>query len=190
VTVVATITVESEGSKPMKRRVLSGVILAVLACSAAVFAMASTAGATTPQLTLTVGTPIRVTNRLLVSVPIQVVCQPIGNPADITLNDSVNVSLSQANGKSVSTGSAMVSSGPFSPQNPTGTGLFTCDGSTVNTLTVQVLGNATFRGGGAILTASASHSVGTCIFQGFCQSSGNESASVGPVGVPLRGGGQ
>ena len=82
----------------MKRRVLSGVILAVLACSAAVFAMASTAGATTPQLTLTVGTPIRVTNRLLVSVPIQVVCQPIGNPADITLNDSVNVSLSQANG--------------------------------------------------------------------------------------------
>jgi hypothetical protein len=67
---------------------------------------------------LTVGAPIRVTNRLLVPVPIQVVCQPIGNPGEITLNDSVSVSLSQANGQSVSTGSAMVSSGPFSPQNP------------------------------------------------------------------------
>ena len=175
----------------MKRKVLSGVILArPLTCSAAVFGMASTAGATTPQLTLTIGTPIQVTNRLLVSVPIQVVCEPIGNPGDITLNDSVSVSLSQANGKSVSTGSAMVSSGPFSPQNPTGTGLFTCDGSTVNTLTIHVLGNGTFHGGGAILTASAFHSVGTCVFQGFCQSSGNESASVGPVGIQLRGGGQ
>jgi hypothetical protein len=121
---------------------------------------------------LTVGAPIRVTNRLLVSVPIQVVCQPIGNPGDITLNDSVSVSLSQANGQSVSTGSAMVSSGPFSPQNPTGTGLFTCDGSTLNTLTVQVLGNGTFHGGGAILTASAFHSTGTRIFQRFCQSTG------------------
>src|SRR5262249_14279191 len=136
------------------------------------------------------GTPIQVTNRLLVSVPIQVVCQPIGNPGDITLNDSVSVSLSQANGNSVSTGSAMVSSGPFSPQNPTGTGMFTCDGSTVNQLTLQDLGNSTFHGGGAILTASAFHSVGICIFQDFCQSSGNESASVGPVAVQLRGGGQ
>ncbi len=156
----------------------------MLACSIAVFGLVSSAGATTPSMTVTIGSPIKVTDRLLVSVPVSVVCAPIGNPGDTTLTDSVTVSISQAHGKTVSSGSATMSAGPFSPQNPTSPGFLTCDGTTVNSVTVQILGNGVFRAGGAIVSASALHTVGSC--NGFCSSDGSESVSVGPMGVRFK----
>ena len=174
----------------MKGRILSGVFAAMVLCAVAAVATASSAGADTPAMRVTVGTPIAVTNRLLVSVPVQVVCDQIGNPGDITLNDSVTVSVSQANGKSVSSGTATVSAGAFSPQNPNAPGFLTCDGSTANAVTVPVQGNGPFHGGGAIISVSTFHSVGTCFVPGFCQSDGSESGSTGPMGVNLQGGGK
>jgi hypothetical protein len=171
----------------MKTRILSGVALAAIMCGAALFSGLPSAGAT-EAMTVTVGSPVQITDRLMVTVPVQVVCAPIGNPGDITTSDTVTVSLSQANGRSVSHGTATVSAGPSSPYNPNSPGFLTCDGATVNPVTLQVLGSGPFHGGGAIISVTAAHSVGTCIFPGYCPADASESASVGPMGVNLQGG--
>jgi hypothetical protein len=173
----------------MKRRILATAFVAMMLCGVAAVATTSSASADTPVVSVTVGSPLTVANRLLVSVPVHVVCAPIGSPGDITLSDNVTVSVSQVDGKSVSSGTATISAGPFSPQNPTAPGFLTCDGSTVNTVIVPVQGNGPFHGGGAIVSASTSHSVGTCFFPGFCSTDAFESGSVGPTGVNFRGGG-
>jgi hypothetical protein len=129
-----------------------------------------------------------VTNRLLVSVPVQVVCDEIGNPGDITLGDTVSVTVSQANGKSVSSGTGSVSAGPTSMYNPGSPGFLTCDGSTVNTVTVPVQGTGPFHGGGAVVSVSTYHSVGTCYFPGYCPPTAYEQGSIGPIAVSLKGG--
>jgi hypothetical protein len=55
---------------------------------------------------------------------------------------------------------------------------------------VQVLpdsGSGPFHGGSAIFTVQASHAAGTCEFPGFCQTTGVESAQLGPVQVRMGG---
>jgi hypothetical protein len=133
-------------------------------------------------MTLSVGTPA-LTSRTLLSVPVTVVCAPLTDP---TLDDTVSVSVQQANGRSVSTGSTTVSGGPFSlsGDNP----FLTCDGVTKNVVTVSVLpdsGIGPFHGGGAIFTVQAFHSAGTCSF--FCQATSSESAKVGPTSIGIKG---
>jgi hypothetical protein len=132
---------------------------------------------------VTIGSPIRISNRLMVSVPGDVVCDPVAG--DTVLVDRVTVQIQQANGKTVSQGSASVEGGSFSPFG--GTPFLTCDGSTVNTVTVNVVGNGPFHGGGAIAAASATHTAGTCFSPGFCQPAGTESGNTGLTSVKLQG---
>ena len=164
----------------MKRRLWSSVFVAALVGIAATFALSSPAGAA--GMSVTVGSPIQVANRLLVTVPVNVVCDPLdGTP----IADNVSVQIEQVNGKSVSSGQATLSGGPASPVR--GDTFLTCDGTTVNTLNVKIVGSGPFHGGGAIVSASASHAVGSCTF--FCTTTASESASPGPTPVNLRGGG-
>jgi hypothetical protein len=164
----------------MKSRALFGLFTVLPLSVAIVLGASSTAGAS-GSVTVTIGGPIQVTNRLLVSVPVNVVCDPLSG--DTVLVDRVSVQLQQANGKTVSQGSASVEGGPFSPF--LGSPFLTCDGSTVNTVTVKIVGSGPFHGGKAIATASATHTVGTCSF--FCSPTDTESGVVGPSGVNVRG---
>jgi hypothetical protein len=106
----------------------------------------------------------------------------------MTLSDFVSVNLRQASGRDINTGSGVVAGGPFSPYG--GTAFLTCDGSTQNTVTVSVVpdsGSGPFHGGPAIMTASAYHAVGTCVFPGFCQTTAFETAQIGPTAINMSG---
>jgi hypothetical protein len=134
---------------------------------------------------LTIGRP-SLTARILMEVPATVVCDSLGG--DQTLSDSVTVSVRQASGRTISTGSGHVAGGPFSVFG--GVPFLTCDGTTVNTVVVSVLpdaGSGPFHGGPAIITVDAGHSVGTCVFPGFCQTTGSESAHIGPTAINISG---
>jgi hypothetical protein len=163
----------------MKRQILAALCSTILLSLGLALGASSTAGAS-GSVAVSVGSPIQVTNRVMVSVPVNVVCDPLEGDTAV---DRVYVQVQQANGKSVTSGSATVEAGPVSPFK--GNPFLTCDGTTVNTVTVNVVGNGPFHGGGAIVTASATHSVGSCTF--FCQITDTESAAVGPVGAQLRG---
>jgi len=139
----------------MKQRILAALCSVTLLSLGLVLGASSTAGAS-GSVTVSVGSPIQVTNRVMVSVPVKVVCDPL---AGDTFVDRVYVQVQQANGRDVSSGSASFEAGPGSPFK--GAPFLTCDGSTVNTVTVNVVGNGPFHGGGAIVTAAATHTVGS-----------------------------
>jgi hypothetical protein len=134
---------------------------------------------------MTVGKPT-VSARILVTVPVTVVCASLPDPN--TALDQVSVSIEQASGRTtVSTGSGSVSGGPFSPSG--GQPFLTCDGSTQNIVVVKVLpdsGSGPFHTGLAIFTVNATHVSGSCT--PFCQATGSESAQFGPASVRMRKG--
>ncbi len=99
-------------------------------------------GANAATNTIAIGSPVTVTDRILVAVPVTIVCDPLPNTPFET---DVHVTLEQASGSSVSTGTGG-SGGPL-----------TCDGVTQNALVVDVTpdsGSGPFHGGGAIVRAS------------------------------------
>jgi hypothetical protein len=167
----------------MRMRLLSLAGLAVLAQLAfGVMSISSVSAAN--AVTIGTGT-VTVSARILVTIPVKVVCAPL---TDTAIADSVNVSIEQASGKTtVSTGSGLVAGGPssFEPQDPL---FLNCDGTTKNTVKVSVLpgqGSGPFHAGAAIITINVSHTAGTCPSPGFCQATGSESAQLGPVAVKL-----
>jgi hypothetical protein len=163
----------------MRRRILA-TLCSVALLSLALVLGASSGASASGSLTVSLGSPLQVTNRVMVTVPVHVVCDPLTGDTAV---DRVYVQVQQANGKSISSGSATIEAGPVSPYR--GTPFLTCDGSTVNTVNVNVVGNGPFHGGGAIVTAAATHSVGFCSF--FCQITDTETAAIGPMGAQLRG---
>ena len=163
----------------MKRRILAAFCSAIVVSLGLVVGASTTAGAT-GTMTVKISSPIQVTNKLMVSIPVQVVCDPL--EGDTTV-DRVAVQVQQANGKSVSSASGSVEGGAASPFR--GEPFLTCDGTTVNTVVVNVVGNGPFHGGGAIVSASATHAVGSCTF--FCQQTDSEFAGLGPVAMQMRG---
>jgi hypothetical protein len=138
--------------------IVAGIVLTALS--------AAPASATTNTITL--GT-VTLTNRILVEVPVTVVCDPVPDAVESELS----VSVSQASGQAVATGSAFSETffGPI---------LFTCDSITENHFVIDVLpdpGSPPFHGGGAIVRASffvSSFSV-------------SESGSTGFTSVIIRG---
>lgn len=152
--------------------------------SAAVFALAAgvplvaivplsaPAGATTTSITANHG-KIRVLAHVLVVVPVKVVCASEGGTFEL---DSVQVNLLQANGAGISSGfGSTASGGPYQNVGP----LLVCDGSTVNTVRVNVLpntGSGPFNPGSAVITISVDHA----------ESTGGESVTYGPRVVTLN----
>jgi len=160
------------------RRLIS-VLVGVPFAFAIALAWASPASASTP-MSVSVGRPITVTNKLLISVPLTVVCDPLPN---IPFQDLVSVQVTQARGKSVrhAQGFFTGASQPY----------LTCDGPTQNQLTVLAMPDPTsgpFGPGPAILTASAVHQTAeSCGFPGCFTNFQSESGSTGPIPVSLHG---
>jgi len=160
------------------KRSLSLVSAAMLLGVAHIAGLSSGAGATS-STSVSVGNPISVTNRLLVTVPVEIVCAPLSG--DVDFGSSLVVDIKQASGKSVSEGTAFVGG------MEGGTVSVTCDGSTVNTVPVTVVGDGPFHGGGAVAFVSFEHEVGTCTSPFGCQVTASDSGTFGPAGVRLRG---
>jgi hypothetical protein len=118
--------------------------------------------------TITIGT-VTLTNRVLVEVPVTVVCDPVPDATQSFLG----VLVRQASGQAIATGSAFT--GSFGEPL-----LFTCDGVTQNHLVVDVLpdpNSPPFHGGGAIALADFSVS----------SFSISESGNTGYIPVKIRG---
>jgi len=114
-------------------------------------------------MTVAIGSPITLTDRILVSVPVTVTCTTtLANPF---LFGSIFVSVQQASGQSVSHGSGglALASCPATPQ-------------TFNVLVTPDLASGPFHGGGAIAFAGAS----ACDITFICIG-----GSVGPLSVRL-----
>jgi hypothetical protein len=140
---------------------------------------ASAARATTN--TITVGSNATLSHRLLISVPVTVVCDPL---ADSFIDASVTVSVQQANGRQIATASGSL----FSSAT---TNLLTCDGVTQNHLVVQATPNASgppFHGGAAFVTASFEVDYGLLFGGCGCfQITGTDSGSSPITQVSLSG---
>jgi hypothetical protein len=155
-------------------------LIILLAGGLGALALASPAPAgatTTSPVTVTVGSPITLTARALVQVPVNVVCDPLPG---LPFSDEVHVGIIQASGKSIShgEGTATASSPAF----------LVCDGTTVNQLAVLVTPtDVPFHGGAAILTVFASHETGQSCGPGCFFNIQSESGGVGPVPVKIRG---
>jgi hypothetical protein len=143
--------------------------------------MSISSGSAANAMTIKTST-VTVTARLLLTIPVKVVCAPL---PDTAIADDVSVSIEQANSKTtISSASTFLAGGPgsFEVQNPL---LFTCDGTTKNTVKFSMVGSGPFHAGAAIITIDASHTAGTCQSPRFCQTTGSESAQLGPVAVTL-----
>ena len=88
----------------MQRRIVAALCSATLLSLGLIIGASSTAGAT-GTVSVKIGAPIQVTNKLMVSVPVEVVCDPL---AGDTIVDRVSVQIQQANGKGVSSASEVM----------------------------------------------------------------------------------
>lgn len=135
---------------------------------------ASAASATTN--TITVGSTATLTSRLLISVPVTVVCDPL---TDSFIDASVSVNVQQANGRQIANASGTVLATEFSGA----TNFLTCDGVTQNNVVVQATpnpGSPPFHGGPALVTASFTVEYGI-IFPGCCFQVTNSDSGSSPI---------
>lgn len=130
-------------------------------------------------ISVTLGTPT-VSARLLVTVPVSVVCSDI--PGTIsTEDDMVTVNIQQAAGQGVATATGQIMGGTFAGN----AGLFTCDGSTINNFTMSLVADSPIHGGQAVATVTAAHVVSTDPYCGWCGTVG-ESTTLGPETVLVK----
>jgi|SRR5579859_1031305 len=133
---------------------LIAILLAVLTIGS------TTVGAAGPVTVTIQSSSFAIVNRLAISVPVAVVCDPLsGTP----WYSNVSVTIQQASGQGIIQASATLNSNGGSP-------FLTCDGTTTNLVTVQVVptSNDLFHGGGAIVSATASYTTCGYVFYGFC----------------------
>jgi hypothetical protein len=154
-------------------RIATIVIVVMLALGS----MQSAGAAGTVTVTLQ-STRLKLTNRLLVTVPVVIVCDPLPNTPAFS---QVSVSIQQASGQRVNRGFGTVSS--------FGSSFLTCDGTTTNLVMVQVLPDANsgpFHGGSAFVSASATYSTGESCGVGCFFNTQSESGTSGLLSVRLR----
>src|SRR5882757_2407257 len=121
--------------------------LAVVAVALAAALGPVSAGAAGGSITANMATSLELSAKILVTVPVTVVCTDI--PGLTPFSDAVSVSIEQAHGSTTSHGSGVLEGGSGSPL------LLTCDGTTVNTIIINVLADTNgspFKTGAAIAT--------------------------------------
>jgi hypothetical protein len=135
-------------------------------------------------MTIRVGDPTLI-GRVALSVPVSVSCAPF-DASYTLLSTNVSVSVQQASGKDIASGSGFMSGGIFGQPGP----LFTCDDAE-HDVTVPVSANTAgppFHGGHVVVNANASASAGQPCFPGSTNCFTNvisQFASSGPVEVHL-----
>ena len=139
------------------------------AAAACIALLASAAPAWAATNTITVAPVASLTAKIAISVPVTIVCDPLGGPG---VQSTVSVQVKQANGKQISSGSGEVLASP-------GIGnLLICDGSTQNNVVVQVMpdqGSGPFKNGAAYVTASFTYEGGSWP---FVSESGNTAGTI------------
>jgi hypothetical protein len=157
------------GRNRILRRLLALVVtpmaLVVLSAAPASAAVTVTAGAA------------ELTNRLLITVPVSVVCDPLPN---IPFGDFVGVEIVQASGQEINRASGYLSDYE----------LFICDGDTVNDVVVQAFPEADsgpFHGGPAIATIRVIHSTAESCGPSCFWMVQNDYGLLGPIPIHLRG---
>ena len=160
------------------------VVVVGLTTSAVLLAGGASASAD-PGITATPGEPVTLQDRVVVNVPVTVVCDSLG--LEEATGDFVSVTVQQASGRDITTGTGGL--GAF----PDVRSFFTCDG-TGHTFVVPVLPEADegpFHGGPAVITSIfAIHSEGSgCDPLGFCSETASESFfDTTPISISIRGG--
>jgi hypothetical protein len=146
----------------------------------------SIAAPTAEAMTVRIGDPTLI-GRVALSVPVSVTCTPFD--ASYTLvATGVSVSVQQASGKDIASGSGFLSGGLSAMGQPTP--LFACDDAD-HSVTVPVSANTAgspFHGGHVVVNATASASAGQPCFPGSTNCFFNfitQSATTGPVEVHL-----
>lgn len=140
------------------------------------------AGAAGGSVTVSMATSLKLSAKILVTVPVTVVCSDV--PGLTPIDDGVTVTIEQAHSSTISHGSGGIGGGFGSPL------LLTCDGTTVNSVSVNVLADTSgspFKTGAAIATASASRTDGTSCGPGCFTNFQLNNGSTGPMAVKLRG---
>ena len=171
------------------RRGFIRVVVVVLTTSAVLLAGGASATAA-PGITATPGEPVTLQNRVVVNVPVTVVCDSLG--LTDAIGDFVSLTLQQASGRDITTGTGSLGAAFSFPGAPS---FFTCDG-TGHTFVVPVLpdaGEGPFHGGPAVITGVfAHHSEGSGCdpSQGICSETAHESFfDTTPISISIRGGG-
>jgi hypothetical protein len=148
---------------------------------AAALAVCGATAASAQAITVSLGAA-SLSGRVAVTAPVTVSCTPF-DPSLILLNESINVSVEQASGRSIAHGTAV--SGTFgSPL------LFPCDGSQT-TVPVTISADTSgppFHGGTAVINASASADAGVpCgVFPGCFTIVASQTASTGATTVHMH----
>jgi hypothetical protein len=160
------------------KRVLSK-CLRVSAIVAIVGAVIAPTATTAQQMTVTFGTP-NLIGRVAITVPMTVSCPAFG-PSFTMFDTFVNVSVEQAAGANIATGSAFTSG--FLPNLQ-----FVCDGSE-QAVSITVLANPSgppFHGGPAVFSASASAEAGTSCGPGCFTNIVTQFATAGPTTIHMH----
>ncbi len=142
------------------------------------------ASASDSGMTVTTANSMQLTDRVLVSVPVSVVCTDIAGLTPFF--DRITVNVNQAFGTSISHGSATISA--VFGFGTTSTPLFTCNGTTVNQFVIPVLADTSgtpFHGGPAIVTADTVREEGTSCGPGCFTNLQSIAGSTGPISVRL-----
>jgi hypothetical protein len=148
---------------------------------AAALAVCGAAAASAQAMTISLGTA-NLLGRVAITEPVAVSCTPF-DPSLMLLDESMNVSVEQASGRSIAHGTG--GSGAFgSPL------LFPCDGSQT-TVAVTISADTSgppFHGGTAVVNASASANAGVpCgVFPGCFTIVASQTASTGAATVHLH----
>jgi hypothetical protein len=116
---------------------------------AAAFAVCGAATASAQAMTISVGPTASLSSRVAVTAPVTVSCTPF-DPSLTLVDETINVTVEQASGRSVAHGTG--SAGAFTPSL-----LFACDNSQA-TIPVTISADTSgppFHGGTAVATAMA-----------------------------------
>jgi hypothetical protein len=162
------------GTKSTRRRRIK--IVSVLLVVPALLLSLGAGSAYATGVSVSLGGTAQLTNRIIITATVTVVCDPL--PGQVLLADGVNVQIAQANGRTISRGTG--SNGQT----------LTCDGVTVNPVTVTVTpdsGSGPFHGGNASAIAFAFHETGDSCGPGCVFNIQEEFADTGWVTVALRG---
>ena len=148
----------------------------------ALLAAATATPANAATNTISVGSPGTLTNRLLITVSVTIVCDPLPNTPD---ESGAVVSLQQAAGRSVNTASGRVDNAFSGPNAP----FLTCDGVTQNTVVIQAVpdsGSGPFHGGPALVSASFFYETGISCGPGCFEPTNDEGGSTPWLSISLH----
>lgn len=150
---------------------------------ALVIALAPLPARAAGTLTITIGPKITLTNRLLIRIPVTIVCDPLPNTP---VYSSVGADIQQASGKQINRGYGYIYNDIRENSPPT----WTCDGVTKNLIILELLPDSNsgpFHGGPAIIRVQAAYQTAALCGSNYCWSDlQTDYADTGFISVTIK----